>query len=540
MSSPTAHIDTFVRDHLPPKEAWPELRFELPELRCPERLNAVKALLDDAVAEGHGNRVALYGETEQVSYRELLDRVDRIAHVLTNDLGMQTGSRVLLRSANNPMLAAAWLAVLKAGGIAVTTMSMLRAGELGKIAGKGEIDYAICDYRLTEELEGAARSTGRLGRRVSFGSGELERMMERHDRPFAACDTASEDVALLGFTSGTTGQPKATVHFHRDVLVMADIVGRHLLDTSPDDVYAGSPPLGFTFGLGALLVFPLRFRAASALVESPSPENLLRAVVRHRATCLFTAPVAYRSLLGQIRSYDISSLRRCVSAGDTLPKATSDAWREATGIRIIDGIGSTEMLHIFISAREAEARPGAAGRPLPGYEACILDQDGRPLPLGSTGRLAVRGPTGCRYLDDPVRQSEYVQNGWNITGDIFRVDEDGYYWFQCRVDDIILSAGYNISGPEVESALLQHEAVGECAVVPTPDEERGNVVKAFIVLRGSFEPSPELAKALQEFVKRTIAPYKYPRVVEFVAELPKTQSGKIRRFLLRGRAGEKL
>jgi len=411
-------------------------------------------------------------------------------------------------------------------------MPMLRAGELAKIATKGAIRFALCDHRLMEDLEAAAALSGHLDVRVAFGNGDLETRMSAHAPDFAACDTALEDVALLAFTSGTTGQPKATVHFHRDVIASADVVGRHLLNTSIGDRYIGSPPLGFTFGLGALLVFPLRFRAATIMVEAPQPNNLLTAIQKHRATCLFTAPFAYRGLISQLSQFDISSLKRCVSAGEALPPATWDAWLRATGLKIIDGIGATEMMHIFISASGDGIRPGSTGKALPGYEACILDEAGQRLPLGSVGGLAVKGPTGCRYLDDP-RQHEYVQNGWNLTGDLYRQDEDGYFWFHARADDMIISAGYNISGPEVEAALAAHPAVRECAITAAPDEERGQIVKAFVVLNSHYIAGPELAKALQDFVKTRIAPYKYPRAVEFLQMLPRTPSGKLQRFALR-------
>jgi 2-aminobenzoate-CoA ligase len=528
----TAHCDTFARDHLPPQHEWPELIFELPELQYPEQLNCASVLLDDAVCEGHGDRIALRSRHESWTYRELLERSNQIAHVLTGDLGLTAGNRVLLRGCNSPMLVACWFAVLKAGGIAVTTMPMLRAHELAVIARKAKIDHVLCEERLRMEAAAASKETGLLNRMCVYASGELEARMAQKPVAFTNVATAADDVSLLAFTSGTTGDPKATMHFHRDVLAMADTVARHLLKTSPDDLYVGSPPLGFTFGLGALLVFPLRFRAAAGLLETPTPDALLSAVESWRATCLFTAPTGYRSMLGLTSKYDLSSLRRCVSAGEPLPKATSDAWFEQTGIRIIDGIGATEMIHIFISAAGDEIRPGATGKPVPGYRACILDAAGKPLPPGSMGRLAVKGPTGCRYLADD-RQRNYVQGGWNITGDTYYLDADGYFWFQARADDMIVSAGYNIAGPEVEWALLGHPAVRECAVVGSPDMERGSIVKAFVVLKPEYTPSDELRMALQDFVKQTIAPYKYPRALVFVDALPKTPTGKLQRYVLR-------
>jgi 2-aminobenzoate-CoA ligase len=523
-------VDTFARDRLPPRDQWPRLHFDLPELRYPERLNCATVLLDEAVADGHGDRPAILTDAGPITYRELLARTNRIANVLVG-AGVQPGNRVLLRGFNSPELYAAWLAVMKAGAIAVTTMPMLRAPELAAIVGKAKPAFALSDHRLLAELASVATAGG-VGTIITWGNGDLEARMAAASDRFDNADTAAEDVCLLAFTSGTTGQPKACMHFHRDVLAMADVVGRHLLRTSREDVYAGSPPLGFTFGLGALLVFPLRFRAATVPIESPAPATVLTAIEKHGVTCLFTAPIAYRGLAGEIAGRNLASLKRCVSAGEFLPRTVSDLWFEKTGIRIIDGIGATEMIHIFISACGDQIRPGSTGKPLPGYRACVLDEEGRELPRGSTGRLAVTGPTGCRYLDD-ARQLDYVKSGWNVTGDIYRVDEDGYFWFVSRADDMIVSAGYNIAGPEVEWALLAHPAVRECAVVGAADAERGTVVKAFVVLAPGRAGDITLVKELQDFVKQRIAPYKYPRVIEFLDALPKTATGKLSRKSLR-------
>jgi 2-aminobenzoate-CoA ligase len=524
-------VDTFARDRLPPRDQWPRLHFDLPELRYPPRLNCATVLLDDAVAEGHGDRPAILTDAGPISYRELAARANRIANVLAA-AGLVAGNRVLLRGYNGPELYAAWLAVMKAGAIAVTTMPLLRGVELAAIIAKARPAFALCDHRILGELDAVAAAGG-VGTVIAWGNGDLESRMAAASDRYANADTASDDVCLLAFTSGTTGQPKACMHFHRDVLAMADVVGRHLLRTSPADVYAGSPPLGFTFGLGALLVFPLRFRAATVPIEAPAPASVLAAIERHGVTCLFTAPFAYRAIAGEIAGRDLTSLKRCVSAGEFLPKAVSDLWFGKTGIRIIDGIGATEMIHIFISAAGEDIRPGSTGKPLPGYRACVLDEAGQELPRGSTGRLAVTGPTGCRYLDD-ARQLDYVKNGWNVTGDIYRVDDDGYFWFVSRADDMILSAGYNIAGPEVEWALLAHPAVRECAVIGASDADRGTVVKACVVLAPGRAGDAALVKELQDFVKQRIAPYKYPRVIEFLEALPKTATGKLQRKALRG------
>ena len=504
----TAHADTFARNGLPPRDAWPELIFELPELAYPDQLNAATALLDDMVPTV-GDRPCVHGPDAVWSYAELAERSGRIARVLVEDTGLVPGNRVLLRAPNTPELIACWFGVLKAGGVVVATMPMLRAAELTKIIAKGRVTHALCDGRLLDELE--ARLPG----------GAL-----------TAVPTQADDVALIAFTSGTTGEPKGCLHLHRDLLATCDTFARHILDTQPDEVFTGTPPLAFTYGLGGLVLFPLRFGASTAPIEQPGPDALLEAIPRHGITTLFTAPTGYRALLGQLRGSELSSLRTCVAAGEPLPAATSETWFERTGIRIVDGIGSTEMLHIFIASPPDRAKPGSTGTPVPGYEARVVGADMRTLPPGEVGRLAVRGPTGCRYLDDP-RQSDYVVDGWNLTGDAYRVDEDGYFWFQARADDMIISAGYNIAGPEVEAALLTHPAVHECAVVASPDEERGNVVKAFVVPAPGTVGDEALVDELQRLVKAQIAPYKYPRRVEFVDELPKTQTGKIQRFRLR-------
>jgi 2-aminobenzoate-CoA ligase len=536
-ASYTSHVDHFARESLPSPERWPLFEFNLSALHYPERVNCATVLLDSAVAEGHGSRIAIYAEGENWRYADLLERSNRIANVLVREFALVPGNRVLLRAPNCPMLIAAWLAVIKAGAIAVTTMPMLRAKELVQIVTKARIDHALCAAHLIDEIRVTNEQTGRVARALTWGDGVLEDLMRRQPATFSNVDTARDDVCLLAFTSGTTGEPKATMHFQRDVLVMADLVGGYLLETDSTDVYVGSPPLGFTFGLGALLVFPLRFRAATVMVQQPSADALLSAVQKYRATCVFTAPTMYRTLTAIVPRYDVSSLRSSVSAGEALSKPVSDAWNSATGIRLIDGLGATEMTHIFISAKGNDIRPGATGKALPGYEAVVLDEGGRTLPRGSAGRLAVRGPTGCRYLNDE-RQKQYVVDGWNVTGDRYLFDEDGYFWFQARIDDMIVSSGYNIAAAEVESALSAHPAVSEVAVIGIPDEARGQIVKAYIVLTSGLSGDATLSAALQEFVKSTMAPYKYPRAIEFVAALPKSQTGKVQRFVLRQQAHE--
>lgn len=533
-STATAHIDTFARDHLPPREQWPDLIFTRPELQYPPRINCVAHFLDRWVAQGHGDAPCIFSPTANYSYRELQALVNRIANVLVNDLGLVPGGRVLLRSANNPMMVATYLAVLKAGGVVVATMPLLRAKELVYPIRKAKISIALCDGKLREEMEKARAQTSELRHVVYWGADDadsLDARIAQASPEFEAVDTAADDVCLIAFTSGTTGDPKGTVHFHRDMLAVCDSFAGNILHARPEDRFVSSAPLAFTFGFGGVL-FPMHIGASFVVLEKVAPDDLLDAIARFKVSVCFTAPTAYRAMLAGLAKHDISSLRKCVSAGETLPKGTFETWLNATGIKIIDGIGATEMLHIFISAREEDIRPGATGKPVPGYEAKIVDDEGRELPPGSMGRLAVRGPTGCRYLADE-RQKRFVQNGWNLTGDTYVMDDDGYFWYQSRSDDMIVSAGYNIAGPDVEAALLTHDAVAECGVVGAPDDQRGMIVKAYVVLRPGVVGDAALVAALQDHVKREIAPYKYPRAIVFVDQLPKTQTGKLKRFTLR-------
>jgi 2-aminobenzoate-CoA ligase len=533
--STTAHVDTFARDNLPPREQWPEMTFDLPELQYPERLNCVVELLDRHVANGHGGYIALRGPQGSVSYAELLDQVNRICHVLRDDMKLVPGNRVLLRGANNARMAACWLAVAKSGLISVATMPLLRAKELGDVIDKAQVGAALCDLRLAEELKTAQAQNPVLRQIVHFNDPSpegLEARMASKPTDCIACDTAADDVCMIAFTSGTTGKPKGTMHFHRDVLAACDCFPRHVLKAGPDDIFIGTPPLAFTFGLGGLLLFPMRVGASTVLIEKLTPDTLLQAIQDYRTTVCFTAPTSYRAMSSLAKNYRLDALKKCVSAGEALPAATRMVWKEATGIQIIDGIGSTELLHIFISHEPGQAKPGATGKAVPGYVACILDDEGKPLPAGKVGRLAVKGPTGCRYLADP-RQVNYVKNGWNLTGDAYLLDEEGWFVYQARTDDMIISAGYNIAGPEVEGALMLHPAVAECGVVGVPDEERGQIVKAFVVLKPGHEGDAVMVKTLQDFVKQTIAPYKYPRSVQFLSALPRTETGKLQRFRLR-------
>ena len=538
---PSAHTDSFVRDRVPPADQLSRLLFELPELQFAAQLNCATELLDRWVAQGDGARLAVLGAAPdgapiRWTYAELQTRANRIANVLVDELGLVPGNRVLLRGANSPMLAACWFGVVKAGGIAVGSMPLLRARELTGIVAKAAITHALVDARLAEELALARPLCPTLTQVLHFNGGlgsGLEAAMAMRPTTFTNVDTADDDTCIVAFTSGTTGQPKAALHFHRDVMAACACWPPHVLRAMPDDRVIGSPPLAFTFGLGGLLLFPLSIGAACVLVEKASPDAMPAAIERYRATICYTSPTAYRAMAGQIGAHDVSSLRKCVSAGEALPAATRQLWRDTTGIELIDGIGSTELLHIFISATEEQARGGATGFVVPGYQACVLGDDGQPVPPGQVGRLAVRGPTGCKYLADE-RQKTYVQDGWNLTGDAYRIDPaDGQFEYQSRTDDMIVSGGYNIAGPEVESALLLHPAVADCGVVGVADAERGQIVKAVVVLKPGRAGDAAMAKALQDFVKQTIAPYKYPRAVEFRDSLPRTENGKLQRYKLR-------
>lgn len=534
---PSSHIDTFARDNLPPESEWPVFSFGLPRLQWPDRFNCVAWLLDDALQQIDPGKPAILFRDEVWSYAELSEQTNRICHVLVEDLGIVPGNRVLLRGINSPTLFALWLAVIKVGAIAVCTMPLLRARELHEIAQVAQIRLAICQDDLVGELEplvGAAT----LDRLVAYGkpTTELERLARGKSNRFAAVPTSQDDVCLLAFTSGTTGKPKATMHFHRDVAAMCETFAAHMLSGSADAIFTGTPPIAFTFGLGAVLVFPLYFRAATAIAEASTPAALGEAIQRFRATHVFTSPTAYKVLATRFAEFDLSCMKVCVAAGEALAESISNLWHERSGIRIVDGIGGTEMMHIFISAAPGAIRPGSTGKPVPGYMAELFDDRLQPIQGPGVGRLGVRGPTGCRYLRDS-RQHDFVKNGWNMTGDLYRRDAQGYYWYVSRADDMIVSGGYNIAGPEIEVALCEHPAVQECAVIGWPDGQRGQIVKAFVVARPGVQTGPELLQILQEHVKRTLAPYKYPRAVEFVDSLPKTATGKLQRSALRPKLG---
>ena len=536
MLRPSSHEDSFSRDQLPALDSWPDLLLD--RFSYPDRLNAAVELTDTMVARGFGDRVALIGNGRRRTYKELSDWTNRLAHALVENLGVRPGNRVLIRSANNPAMVACWLAATKAGAVVVNTMPLLRAGELTKYVDKAEISHALCDTRLMDELAACAKNSRFLTTVVGFDGtanhdAELDRLALDKPVTFEAVETSQDDVALIGFTSGSTGEPKGTMHFHRDLMIIADGYAAEVLGVTPEDIFIGSPPLAFTFGLGGLAVFPLRFGAAAILLENAAPPNLIEMIEQYGATVCFTAPTAYRVMLGAMEAgAELGSLRAAVSAGETLPAPVYEDWRARTGKPMLDGIGATELLHIFITNRFEDHAPASTGKPVGGYEARVIGPDGADVAPGEVGRLAVRGPTGCRYLRGE-RQAEYVHDGWNITGDSFTVDADGCFHFAARNDDMIISSGYNIAGPEVEAALLAHEAVAECAVIGVADEKRGHIVEAHIVVREDHVANDDLAERLQDHVKAIIAPHKYPRSVVFADSLPKTQTGKIQRFRLK-------
>ncbi len=536
MLGPSAHTDTFTRDNLPPQELWPDINTDL--FPYPDHLNVGKELTDVMVEKGFGDNTALIGNGRRRTYKELTDWTNRLANALVDDYGVEPGNRILVRSANNPALVACWLAATKVGAVVVNTMPMLREGELAKIVDKAEIKLALCDTRMMDEIVSCAKNSKTLDNVIGFDGtanhdAELDRIALNKSVKFDSVNTGRDDVALLGFTSGTTGEPKATMHFHRDLLIIADGYAKEVLQVTPQDVFVGSPPLAFTFGLGGLAIFPLRFGATATLLENASPPNMIDIIQTYGATISFTAPTAYRAMMAAMdEGADLSSLRIAVSAGETLPAPVFEEWVNRTGKPILDGIGATELLHIFLSNRIESATPAATGTPVTGYEARIVDEKGNEKPRDEIGFLAVRGPTGCRYLNDE-RQKHYVQNGWNLTGDAFLQDQQGIFHFAARTDDMIISSGYNIAGPEIEATLLSHEAVAECGVIGISDENRGQIVEAHIVLKKNFSPSDTLITTLQSHVKENIAPYKYPRSIKFIDALPKTQTGKIQRFRLR-------
>ena len=533
----SAQQDRFVHDRLPPRSQWPRMIYDRPEFQFPAQLNLAAELLDKALSKGFGDRPALRSSAVTLTYAQLRDEVDRVCRVLTEDLALVPGNRVLLRGGNSIAMAVAWLAVVKAGLVAVATMPLLRARELGDIIDKAQPAVALCEFKLLKELELACDGRQVLASLIPFNAPEapdsLEQRTARKQGGFAACPTAADDVALMAFTSGTTGKPKAAVHTHRDVMAACEAWPRHVLRATPDDIVVGSPPLAFTFGLGGLLAFPLWAGASVYFADAPyTPEAMVRTIRETGATICYTAPTFYRQMAPYAREHGVGKLHTCVSAGEGLPDATRQLWKQATGIEMLDGIGATEMFHIFISAAGADVRPGAIGKVVPGYAAKVVDDDGSEVPRGTIGKLAVIGPTGCKYLDD-ARQTTYVKDGWNYPGDAFTQDEDGYFFYQARADDMIITSGYNVGGPEVEDALLRHPAVAECGVIGKPDDERGMIVKAFCVLKPGQSGDAAMVKALQEHVKASIAPFKYPREIEFVASLPRTETGKLQRFKLR-------
>lgn len=532
LATHSAHVDRFVIDHLPPAQQWPNFIFETPELQFAPRLNATAALLDSAVADGAGDRPCLIGEHQHWTYAQLQEQVNRLACLLVEDLGMQSGNRVLLRGSNSPWFAAAWLAVWKAGGVAVGTMPLLRAKELKTIIHLANISHALCEATLADELLACRDECPELRHVQLYGDAPFEQRIAAKSARFDAVDTAAEDPALIAFTSGTTGVPKGCIHFHRDVLAMCEVFPRHCLKPDASDRFIGTPPLAFTFGLGGLLCFPLHVRASTVLLPKLPPAALLAAIQSHGATICVTSPTAYRQMTPLTPQYRLATLKKCVSAGEALPVTTRGQWREATGLQIHDGVGGTELIHIYLASSPDDYRHGALGKVLPGYKARLVDEQGRDVPVGTEGWLAIQGPTGCRYLADE-RQAKYVREGWNITGDTYHCDADGYYYYHARVDDIIVTSGYNVASPEVESVLLEHPAVAECGVVGAPDPDRGQILKAFVVLKPGFVGDDALVKTLQDHVKAQAAPYKYPRAVRFVASLPRTETGKLQRFRLK-------
>lgn len=540
-SSSIPQIDSFVRDHLPEVQAWPQLCLDKIGRTYPDALNCAVELLDAQVNRGWGERIALRTETDSWTYHELLQRANGVARILRDRLGLIPGNRVLLRGYNHPMLVACWMGVLKAGGVVITSMPLLRSRELVQMLDKVHVGFALCDARLHEALDQACTNAQNAPKTLYFNDDATKNrdslevlmadMSEKELSTFENVVTQADDPALIAFTSGTTGLPKACVHFHRDVLAICDAFPADILSPQANDIFCTTSPLAFTYGLGAAVCFPLRYGASSFLIENSTPPKILHAMEHHHVTILFSVPTFWRQMTPLAHDYVLSDLRCCVSAGEPLPEATRKHWYEATTQKIIDGLGTTELLHIFISHTPDKIRKGAVGRAIQGYEIAIMDDRGHPLPVGTLGRLAVRGPTGCRYLDD-VRQQDYVVDGWNLTGDVGMMDEEGYFYYHARNDDLIVTSGYNVTAQEVEDVLLHHPAVLECAVIGVPDEMRGQLVKAFVVPKAGIQIDTSLSAVLQDFVKQQMAPYKYPRLIEFVDMLPRTESSKLQRYKL--------
>lgn len=405
----------------------------------------------------------------------------------------------------------------------------------------------MVDATLVGEIERALLDVGDPPVLLVTGDGpdgvplrqSLHRLAASAGTEFEPHATSSGDPAVIAYTSGTEAQPKGACYFSTDILTIADTFARHVIGVSDRDTTGGHLSLGFAFGLGSLLVSPLRFGAATVLADGFSAERLLSSIERHRITLLFGTATSYRLLLRIPefeRRFDLRSLRLCVSAGEPLDREVVLEWMRRTGRELIDSLGTTEMCHAFLSQRPGGVLPGATGLPVPGYEVRIVDDGLEELPSGTPGLLAVRGPTGCVYWRRPHAQRAYVREGWNVTGDIMIRDDRGYFWFQGRCDELIISAGYNISPLEVERVLLEHQAVAEAAVVASPDPIRGFVPKAFVVLENNATPDPAIILALQEHAQRGLAGYKCPRRYELLASLPRTLTGEIDRAALR--AGE--
>lgn len=539
MNAAQNSTDLFAQDNMPPAHQWPKFINE--DVVAQKRpFNCAAILLDDAVAEGYGDNIAIYSPEDEWSYKDLLQKSNQIAHILRDDLGLVAGNRVLLRSANNPMLAACWLAVIKAGGIVVTSIAMLRAKEITTIARQSRVTIALCDRRLKDDMEQAAQELDHLSHILYFNDPEgLEARMATKPKNFINHPANCSDIAMIAFTSGTTGKPKAALHSHHAIIAVCETFSKQIVQPTSNDIFSGTPPLGFVYGLGGLLLFPLYARAATVLLEDVRADSLIEAIEKFKVTILHTAPTAYKALLEKYDARKFATIRHCVSAGEALPDHVTQGWLDIAGIRLIDGIGSTELLHIFISVQQPDDPVGTLGKPVPGYEACIVDHEGNPVPVGDVGFLATRGPTGCRYLNDE-RQTQYVIKGWNVTGDTAKVDGDGFFWYQARTDGMIISSGYNIAAPEVEQTISQHPAVAECAVIGVPDLKRGHIVRAYIVLKDGFKAGNMLVKNIQDFAKQKGAPYKYPRSVKFIKTLPRTPSGKIQHFALREKAKKEI
>ncbi len=531
----------------PPRELWPRFGLDFPEAReWPAKLNIAEVLVDDNLKRG--DKPAILYEDRQIKYRELQLMINKFGNAL-KVLDVKPYDRVMLRLPNIPEFIVSSLAVQKLGAVSVPTFTLLKAKELSYIASDCEAKVLITTPSLLEDVE-KAKGELKTIRHIVLADAKPSEV----EAPYIAFDYLMDDfkeatglepvrvdqdeVTLLLYTSGTTGPPKGCIHTHRHYLAVADCYAKNVLQAREDDVWGGPPTMAFAYGHTGLICNPLRHGATTSLVGSGrfEPASMFQLIEKHGISVFYGVPTAYRTMVAlkhERGKYDFSSLRVCVTAGEPCPPSLYYTIKEFFGCEVLEHMGCTELFNGFISTRFGQVKPGSMGLAVPGYDVRILGDDGNEVKTGEVGHLAVAGPIGIRYWKLPEKQAESVRNGWNHTGDMAYKDEEGFFWFASRSDDIIKTAAYRVSPHEVEEALIKHGAVAEAGVIGVPDLERGQIIKAFIVLKPDHKPSSRLEEELRVFVKDQIAPYKAPKEVEFVKELPKTETGKIRRAELK-------